>query len=132
MVIKDRRIHLFLQLFFLLIGLYQFVKLLGGLQTGQLSSDLFEFHFNDLPVINLSIVILCGITSLVSSFAIWTRAAWMYGFALFTSGILFSYHLVGLGTAIYQNSYEIIPIVLVLIVLLQSLPYLLKRSYRSA
>jgi hypothetical protein len=36
-----------------------------------------------------------------------------------------------LGKAIDQNSYEIIPIVIVLIVILQSFPFLLRRSYRS-
>ncbi|MEX0845138.1 MAG: hypothetical protein WD022_07635 [Balneolaceae bacterium] len=131
MNVKDRRVHLFLQIFFFLVGLYQFIRLIGWLQTDQISGNLFEFHLNNFPIIVLSASIIAGVASLVSSFALWTRATWAYGFALFTSGVLFSYHLVGLGAAFHQNSYEIIPIILVLIVILQSFPFLLRRSYRS-
>ncbi|MEQ8524036.1 hypothetical protein [Gracilimonas sp.] len=131
MTIKDRRIHLFLQLFFLFVGLYQFIQLVGSLQSGQFSGNLFEFQFNDLPIITIATSIIVGATSLISSFSLWTRASWAYGFTLFTSGILFMYHLMNLSEAILQNSYEIIPIVLVLVVILQSFPFLLRRSYRS-
>ncbi|MBO6585048.1 MAG: hypothetical protein JJ953_02975 [Gracilimonas sp.] len=131
MTLKDRRIHLFLQLFFLLVGLYQFVELIGSLQSGQFSGNLFEFQYNDLPALTLGTSIIVGVASLLSSFSLWPRASWAYGFSLFTSGILFSYHLMNLSSAIHQNSYEIIPIVLVLVVILQSFPFLLRRSYRS-
>jgi uncharacterized membrane protein (DUF2068 family) len=131
MTVKDRRIHLFLQLFFLLIGLYQFIRLIGSLQSGQFSGNLFEFQSNNLPALSIATSLVVGFTSLVSSFSLWTRAAWTYGFSLFTSGVLFSYHLMNLGTAILDNSYEIIPIIIVLIVVLQSFPFLLRRSYRS-
>ncbi|MEX0722335.1 MAG: hypothetical protein WD357_04105 [Gracilimonas sp.] len=132
MTVKDRRIHLFLQIFFLLVGLYQFIKLIGDLQGGQLTSQLFEFQNNELPIVTISASLITGITSLVSSFSLWTRLTWAYGFTLLSSGIAFIYHLLSLGDAIQQNSFEIIPIVLVLIILLQSFPYLLRRSYRSA
>lgn len=132
MNVKDRRIHFFLQLFFLLVGLYQFIMLIGELQSGQFSGNLFEFRYNDLPALSIGISLIAGFTSLVSCFSLWTRATWAYGFTLFTSGLLFSYHLLSLAPAIQQNSYEIIPIVLVLIVILQSFPFLLRRSYRSA
>lgn len=131
MNVKDRRVHLFLQLFFLLIGIYQIVKLFGGMQANNYTRGLFEFQNNELPFLVLSASLITGITSLVTSFALWTRTAWAYGFSLFTSGILFIYHLMNLGKAIDQNSYEIIPIVIVLIVILQSFPFLLRRSYRS-
>ncbi|HBX65630.1 MAG: hypothetical protein CL670_02425 [Balneola sp.] len=131
MNVKDRRIHLFLQLFFLLIGLYQFVRLIGSLQSGQFSGNLFEFQSNNLPALSIASALTVGFTSLISSFSMWTRAAWTYGFTLFTSGILFAYHLMNLGSAILHNSYEIIPIVIVLVVVLQSFPFLLRRSYRS-
>lgn len=45
MNVKDRRIHLFLQIFFLLVGLYQLIRLITAFQSGQLSGDLFEFNF---------------------------------------------------------------------------------------
>ncbi|HET8865047.1 MAG TPA: hypothetical protein VFM80_05055 [Gracilimonas sp.] len=131
MTVKDRRVHLFLQLFFLAIGLYLFVKLAFSIQSGQFSGNLFEFQQSDLPALSIAVSIIAGFASIVSSFSLWTRATWAYGFTLFTSGFLFSYHLLGLGPAIQQNSYEIIPIVIVLIVILQSFPFLLRRSYRS-
>lgn len=131
MTVKDRRIHLLLQIFFLFVGLYQIIQLINSLQSGQFSENLFEFQSNDLPALSMGASVIVIITSLVSSFSLWTRTAWAYGFSLFTSGILFSYSLINLGPAIRQNSYEIIPIILVLIVILQSFPFLLRRSYRS-
>ncbi len=131
MNIKDRRILLFLQIFYLLVGLYHIARMAGGLYSGQSAETLFEFQNNTLPVVAITASLVVGIASLVSGFAIWVRASWMHGFALFTSGILLSYHLLGLSEAIYNNSFEIIPYVLVIIVVLQSFPYLLRRSYRS-
>jgi hypothetical protein len=131
MNLKDRRVHLFLQIFFLLLGLYQLIKLTGLLQSGSLSATLFEYQEGYLPFITISATMLSALTALITSFALWTRTAWAYGFALFSSGILFMYHFLGLAKAIGDNSFEIIPAVLVLIILLQSFPYLLRRSYRG-
>lgn len=131
MTVKDRRIHLFLQIFFLFVGLYQIILIINSLQSGQFSGNLFEFQNNNLPALSMGATIIVALTSLVSSFSLWTRATWTYGFSLFTSGMLFSYHLINLGPAIRQNSYEIIPIIFVLIVILQSFPFLIRRSYRS-
>ncbi|MCH2450165.1 MAG: hypothetical protein MK198_08460 [Gracilimonas sp.] len=132
MNVKDRRVHLFLQIFFSLVGVYQIVKLIGAMQVNNYTAGLFEFQNSELPFLVLSASLITGIASLISSFALLTRTAWAYGFSLFTSGVLFIYHLMSLGKAINQNSYEIIPIVIVLIVILQSFPFLLRRSYRSA
>lgn len=132
MNVKDRRVHLFLQIFFLLVGIFQMVRITGGIQVNNPTAGLFEFHNNELPFIVLSASLISGFTAIISSFALWTRTAWCYGFTLFTSGVVFMYHLMSLGKAIHQNSYEIIPIVIVLIIILQSFPYLLRRSYRSA
>jgi len=131
MNVKDRRIHIFLQLFFLFIGLHQIIRLVGFLQSNASTTQLFEIQQNQLPFLILSAIVLSAITSLISAFALWTRTAWAYGFTLFSSGLLFMYHLLSLGNAIQLNSFEIIPIVIVLIILLQSFPYLLRRSYRS-
>ncbi len=131
MNIKDRRIHLFLQLFFLLVGLYQAVRLISIFQGNFMAEQLFEFQENTLPVLGLIGAFIACIASWVSSFALWTRASWAYGCSLFTSGLLFSLHLINLGSALQQNSFEIIPIIIVLIVILQSFPYLLRRSHRS-
>jgi len=96
MNLKDRRVHLFLQIFFLLLGLYQLIKLTGLLQSGSLSATLFEYQEGYLPFITISATMLSALTALITSFALWTRTAWAYGFALFSSGILFMYHFLGL------------------------------------
>ncbi|MAO63412.1 MAG: hypothetical protein CL666_00275 [Balneola sp.] len=132
MNVKDRRIHIFLQLFFLLIGIFQLIRLFGFLQSNTFAGSLFEFQQNELPFLSITASVIASFTALISAFSMWTRTAWTYGFTLFTSGLLFMYHLLSLGKAIQQNSYEIIPIVIVLIVLLQSFPFLLRKSYRTA
>lgn len=132
MTIKTRRIHLFLQFFFVSVGLFQIIKFSGMVQAGDLSQNIFQFSNNNLPILQLTSIILSGLTSFICCFALWSRVKWVYGFCLFTSGLLFGFHLLNLGSAIYYNSYEIIPNVIILIVLLQSFPFLLRRSYRSA
>lgn len=131
MNIKDRRVHLFLKIFFLFLGLYQLIELVGFLQSGTISVTLFEYQEGQLPFITISATLLAAVTSLITSFALWTRTAWAYGFALFASGMLFMFHLLALAQAIGNNSFEIIPAVLILIILLQSFPYLLRHSNRS-
>lgn len=131
MNVKDRRILLFLQFFYLIIGLYELVQTGSRLLGDNGIQDLFEFQQQTLPFISVTTALVAGSVSLISFFSIWLRASWMYGFSLFTSGILLAYYLQELNEAIYQNSYEIIPIVLVVIVVLQSFPFLLRRSYRS-
>lgn len=131
MTVKDRRIHILLQIFFLLVGLYQFIQVTASFQNGLLSTPLFEFSQGQLPVIYLIASVIAGLGSLISTFSLWQRTPWAYGFTLFNCGLLFSLHLLNLNEALMRNSYEIIPIFFILIVLLQSFPYLIRRSYRS-
>lgn len=131
MTVKDRRIHLLLQIFFVLIGLYQFIKLTVSLQSGQFSSNLLEFQQGNLPAIDLTAAVIAGVCALISSISLWQRTPWAYGFTLFSSGLIFTFHLMMLEDALQHNSYEVIPIFLVLIFILQSFPYLIRRSHSS-
>lgn len=132
MTLKHRRIHFFLQLFFLVTGLYE------GFHAAQLSlqpefvNNLFVLQDAQLPVIILSIHVLAMLLCFISCIALWSRAVWSYGVSLFTSGILFALNLFSLSAAIKENSFHIIPIIFILLVLMQSFSFLLRRSYRGA
>ncbi len=132
MTLKHRRIHLFLQIFFLLTGLYEGYHILDLFVQPDLSQTLFIPQDGQLPVITLFVHILAMVLSLFSGVSLWSRAIWAYGFSLFTSGLLFVINLFNLSAAIQDNSFHIIPIVLILLILMQSFPFLLRRSYRGA
>lgn len=71
--------------------------------------------------------VIGGLISLLSSLALWLNMAWAYPFTLFTSGYLLSYSLMTIGNAIYRNPYEAIPVVILIITLLQSFPFILRQ-----
>jgi hypothetical protein len=95
-------------------------------------TDLFIPQNAQLPIVTLVIYILTMILSIFSGIALWSRAVWSYGVSLFTSGLLFALNLFSLSAAIQENSFHIIPIIFILLVLMQSFPFLLRRSYRGA
>jgi len=132
MTLKHRRIHLFLQLFFLLTGIYEGLHAAQLVMQPDFVNSLFTAQNAQLPVISLSIHVLAMLLCLVSCLALWSRAIWSYGVSLFTSGILFALNLFSLSGAIEDNSFHIIPIIFILLVLMQSFPFLLRRSYRGA
>lgn len=127
---KDRQIQLFLQIFLVLTGIYLISINLWNLNTGTWGEGIFEFYNGELPVFKLAAGIISGILSLIAAWALWLRAHWAYGFTLIVSGLLFSYNLIGLGEAIYINPYHAIPMVFILIVILQSAPFLMRRTTR--
>lgn len=127
---KDRRIQLFLQIFYLLVGIYIILINFGAIYSNRFPNDIFDFHSNDIPAFSLAAGFITGISSLISSLSLWTRIVWAYGFSLFTSGLLFCYNIMEMGSAIYRNPYETVPMVIILIIVLQSFPFLLKRIDR--
>lgn len=127
---KDRQIQLFLQIFLVLSGTYLIGVNLWSLSSGVWSEGIFEFYNGEVPVFKLSAGFISGFLSLIASWALWIRAHWAYGFTLIVSGLLFAYNLIGLGEAIYLNPYHAIPMVFILIVMLQSVPFLLRRTAR--
>lgn len=127
---KDRRIQFSLQLFYLIVGIYTILLNFGTIYSDRFPTDIFDYHSNDIPAFSLAAGFLSGLAALISSLSLWTRRAWAYGFALFSSGLLFCYNLQEMGSAIYRNPYETIPMVIILIVVLQSFPFLLKKTDR--
>lgn len=132
MTLKHRRIHLFLQLFFLLTGLYEGFNIIKLILQPDLMQNLFTPLNAQLPIITIAVHIIALVLCFLSGIALWSRAVWSYGVSLFTSGILFAMNLHSLSAAIYENSFHIIPIIFILLVLMQSFPFLLRRSYRGA
>lgn len=96
-----------------------------------LSQTLFIPQNGQLPVITLVVHILAMVLCLFSGVSLWSRAVWTYGFSLFTSGLLFGMNLFNLSAAIQENSFHIIPIVLILLILMQSFPFLIRHTYRG-
>jgi hypothetical protein len=126
---KDRNIHLFLLLFLIATGLYMSIS--GGwnlLSTGQ--EELFNFENKDIPIFNFITQLLIGFISIFSGFVLWMRVHWAFSFSLFTSGLLIAYNLNNLGRAMYENPTEAIIMAVILIVVLQSLPFSIRQNQR--
>lgn len=127
---KDRQIQLFLQLFLLVTGAYILGFNFWKLSSGFWSEGIFEFYNQEVPIFKLSAGIIIGVMSIISAWVLWARASWAYGFTLLIAGFLFSYNLIALGETIYSNPYQAIPMVIILIVMLQSTPFLMRRTQR--
>ncbi len=127
---KDRQIQLFLQIFLVLTGAYLIGINLWNLNSDLWSEGIFEFYNGEVPVFKITAGFIAGFLSLIASWALWIRAHWAYGFTLIVSGLLFGFNLIGLGEAIHINPYHAIPMVFILIVILQSVPFLLRRTTR--
>ncbi|MTI87388.1 MAG: hypothetical protein FH748_05405 [Balneolaceae bacterium] len=127
---KDRKIQLFLQIFFLLAAIYLISDTLTALYSSRFPNDVFEFHNQSIPAFILASGFIAGGLSLISCITLWLRVNWAYAFTLFSSGFIFCYQLTGMGQAIFRNPYETIPMVIILIVLLQSFPFQIRQSTR--
>ncbi len=126
---KDRNIHLFLFLFLIAVGLYMTLSASWGLLTSA-QQNLFNVVNQDIPAFALIAQLLTGIVSLFSGFILWLRTSWAYSFTLFTSGLLMAFNLTNLGKAIHENPTEAIIMSVILIVVLQSLPFLIRQNQR--
>lgn len=127
---KDRRIQLFLQIFYLLVGIYTIINNFGAMYSDRFPEDIFDFYNGNIPVFSIAAGFLTGLAALLSSFTLWTRVSWAFGFCLFTSGLLLCYNLLEMGNAIFRNPYEAVPMVVILVIVLQSFPFLLKQTDR--
>ena len=126
---KDRNIHLFLFLFFIAVGLYMAISAGWDL----ISTDqevLFNFENKDIPIFTYIAQLLIGLISLFSGFVMWMRVHWAFSFSLFTSGLLMAFNLNNLGRAIYDNPTEAIVMAIILIIVLQSLPFSIRQNQR--
>ncbi|WP_018127534.1 hypothetical protein [Balneola vulgaris] len=126
---KDRNINLFLTLFLLAVGLYMIIAAAWGLITVP-SSELFDFENQDIPIFLYITQLGGGFISLFASIGLWLRTKWAFVFGLFSSGVLIAFHLNNLGRAIYQNPTEAIVMAVIIVIILQSLPFLMRHSQR--
>lgn len=127
---KDRRIRFFLGLFFLASGIYIFAFKAWGLYTGIAPGNFFDFQGETIPVFNLLAQLFTGLACLIASWALWARADWGAGWGLFTSGLLLYGNIISLGPAIYQHPARAIPMVVIVLVVMQSFSYLIKNTKR--
>ena len=127
---KDRQIQMFLQIFLLLTGFYIVGLNIWKLSSGVWDQGIFEFYNERLPVFDVAAGIITGTLTVFASWMMWIRVNWAYGFAMFIAGLLFCYNLSGLGAVIYSNPYHAIPMVIIVIVILQSIPFLIRRTHR--
>lgn len=127
---RERQIQVFLQLFLLFTGLYLIGWNIWKLNSGIWDDGIFEFYNQEVPIFKVSAGFIAGFISLIASWALWMRAPWAHGFTILLTGFLFSYNLISLGETLAEAPYHAIPLVIILIVLLQSLPFLLRNSSR--
>ena len=128
---RDRQIHFFLQLFTLFAGGYFLGFNIWKLATGFWQNGLFEFHLQEMPIFIVSAGIITGTMSLISSALLWMRVTLAYGFSLFTSGIMFGYTMMELSEVVFSSPMHAIPLVLILFVVMQTFPFLLRRTQRN-
>ncbi|MEO9885633.1 MAG: hypothetical protein ABJR05_09770 [Balneola sp.] len=93
--------------------------------------ELFNFENKDIPIFLYISQLLIGLTSLFSGFVMWMRVHWAFSFSLFTSGLLMAFNLNNLGRAIYENPTEAIIMAIILIIVLQSLPFSIRQNKRA-
>ena len=127
---KDRKIQLFLQIFLLLTGVYIVGLNIWRIGSGMWEDGIFEFYNQEVPVFKISAGFFTGVVAFISSWVLWIRVSWAYGFSMFGAGLLFCYSLNGIGEVIYSDPYHAIPMAIILIVILQSIPFLIRRTHR--
>lgn len=92
--------------------------------------NLFDFQNQDIPIFTNITQLLTGLICLFSGFVMWMRVHWDFSFSLFSSGLLIAYNLNNMGRAIYENPTEAIIMAAILVIVLQSLPFLIRQNQR--
>lgn len=127
---RDRRITLFLIAFFLLTGIYLIAAQGWRLYTGAIPGNLFEFSGGSFPIFDVSIQFFTGLASFIAGWTLWARAPWSAGWCMFTLGLLIYHNVHALGAAIHSRPASAIPMVIILLVVMQSFPFFLKNTRR--
>lgn len=99
--------------------------------SGFWENGLFEFQLQEMPIFVVSAGLITGILSFVTSIMLWMRTNLAYGFTLFTGGLMLGYSLMELADVVYESPMHAIPLVLVLFVVMQTFPFLLRRTQRT-
>jgi hypothetical protein len=128
---QDQRVQFFLQLFLLATGCN-----IAGFNIWKITTDfwisgLFEFHLQELPVFWLVAGLIVGFTGIFAALFLWMRTTWAYSFSLLVTGLLFTYTLFELGTVVFSMPYHAIPLSIILFVVMQTIPFLMRRTQRQ-
>lgn len=126
---KDRNITIFLFIFLIVVGLYMSIGSVIAL-TGTDSELLFEFANQDMPIFTYIAQLGVGLVAVFAGIAMWLRLTWAPTLALFSSGLLIAHTLNNMGKAIYDNPIQAIIMVVILIIMFQSFPFLMRSSSR--
>lgn len=127
---KDRRIRLFLEIFFLSAAIYIIGIKVWGLYSGVIPGQLFDFYEGTIPVFDLVAHLFTGVASLVASWALWARTPWSAGWGIFTMGMLLYGNITSMGVAIFEHPARAIPMVIIVLVVMQSFPFMMKNTQR--
>lgn len=127
---NDRRISLFLSISFFMIGLYMGIQSSWKIIVSE-SDSLFQFENQNILVFRYIAQLLIGLVSTLTGFAMWLRVSWSTGLAIFASGLLIAFTLNNMGRVIYSNPPEAIFMAVILIILFQSFPFLMRKTNRS-
>lgn len=127
---KDRRITLFLQFFFLLAGIY-IIALQGVAMYNEfLSNSIFEVYNARVPAFSIFARFFAGLASLIACWTLWARISWSAGWCMFTLGLLLYHNIYALGATIHSRPAEAIPMIIIILVVMQSFPFLMKQTRR--
>lgn len=127
---KNRRIRLFLQIFFLITGMYILGMKAWEISTGEVPGNFFSFHNGTVPVFNLLAHLFAGLASFIASWSLWSRVTWGPGWCMFTLGLLLYGNIDSMGPAIYNQPAQAIPMIIIVLVVMQSFPFLIKSTQR--
>lgn len=127
---KDRRITIFLEFFFVLTGLYLVIMQAWELYTGVVPGNLFEFSDGSIPAFDVFAQFFTGLASFIAYWTLWARATWSAGWCMFTLGLLIYHNVHALGPAIHNRPASAIPMIIILLVVMQSFPFLIRNTRR--
>lgn len=127
---KDRRVRLFLELFFLAAGLYVLLFKAWDVFTSAYPGNMFESQNGIIPVFMLAAHVFTGLACFISGWALWSRVTWDAGWSIFTFGLLLYGNLHSIGANISDSPAKTIPMIIIVLIVLQSFPFLMRESGR--
>lgn len=127
---KDRRARLFLELFFLATGLYVLLIKGWAVFVTAYPATMFEMQQGTIPVFPLAAHLFTGLACFISSWSLWNRASWGAGWCMFTFGLLLYSNLLAIGSNITNAPAQTIPMIVIVLIVMQSFPFLVKETGR--
>jgi len=119
-----------LEIFFLAAALYIFGIQLRDIYPGMETTYFFDAQKGSVPAFSVTAHLFTGLASLIASWALWLRTSWSAGWSMFTMGLLLYSNLNSLGTIVYEHPARAVPVIIMILVVLQSFPFMLKNTQR--